>query len=448
MCPVNSEQGASGPFLLFSFTVFVTGVLALALSWTLMPAQMTIQLALLVIAALVLENFALWLPSYSISLAYPLAMGAIVLAGPAAAGLVAVLCSTNYEDFKSKTPIYSVAYNVGQLALATSVAGWAYVMLGGRVLYSAPGYYQPMQASDFPKMLLPMAVAAIVFLAVNIPLTAIYDTLRRSEPLWGQLRAMLVFVPTQVALAFVGYLMAQVLAINPIGLPLFIAPLVVAQQLYSRYAALKSAYVDTVRSLIGALEAKDPYTRGHSERVAEYASEIGSSLGLDATSQDRLVYAALLHDLGKLAVPSEVLTKPGRLDTNEIEFIRDHPTRGAEMVSRIPPLRDLAEFVRLHHEWYGGGGYPAGLDSTEIPQIALILSVADCYDAMTTTRAYRAAMPREAAVAELIRCAGTQFDPEIVRALIEARIGVADSEEAADALPEGGSTGAVAARGM
>jgi HD-GYP domain-containing protein (c-di-GMP phosphodiesterase class II) len=241
--------------------------------------------------------------------------------------------------------------------------------------------------------------------------------------------------------------MAQVLAINPIALPLFVAPLVVAQQLYSRYAALKSAYVDTVRSLVGALEAKDPYTRGHSERVAEYAAGIGAALGLDSRSQERLAYAALLHDLGKLEVPSRVLTKPGRLDYDETEAIRGHPARGAEMVSRIPPLRDLAEFVRLHHEWYGGGGYPKGLDSKDIPQSALILAVADCYDAMTTTRAYRPAMPREAAVAELIRCAGTQFDPVIVRAFIEARIGATDAV-AADGCHEDQTSGAVAAGEM
>ena len=397
-----------------------------------MPAQITIQLALLVASAVLLENFALWLPSYSVSLAYPLAMGAIVLAGPSAAGLVAVLCSTSFEDFRSSTPIHSVAYNVGQLTLATFAAGWAYVVLGGDVLYVGGGYYQPLQASDFPRILLPMAVAAIVFNAVNIALTAAYGAMQKRESLWHELLAITAYVPTQLALAFVGYLMAQILAINPIAFPLFLAPLVVAQQLYSRYGALKSAYVDTVRSLIGALEAKDPYTRGHSERVADYAAGIGLTLGLDARSRERLVYAALLHDLGKLAVPSDVLTKPGRLDLEEIEIIRDHPARGAAMVARIPPLRDLADFVRLHHEWYGGGGYPAGLDSHEIPQIASILSVADCYDAMTTTRAYRAAMPREAAVAELIRCAGTQFDPEVVRALIEARIGAPETDESRD----------------
>ena len=448
MCPVKSEQAVSGPFLLFSYTVFVAGVLALALSWAFMPAQLTLQLVLLVVAAVVLENFALWLPAYSVSLAYPLAMGAIVLAGPSAAGLVAVVCSVNFEDFRTKTPIYSVAYNVGQLALATSVAGWAYVMLGGRVLYSGQGFYQPLQASDFPSLLVPMTVAAVACAAVNIPLTAVYGSLRGGASFGSQLLSMMAFVPTQVALAFVGYLMAQILAINPLALLLFVAPLVVAQQLYARYAALKSAYVDTVRSLVGALEAKDTYTRGHSERVATYASEIGTALGLDSRSQERLVYAALLHDLGKLAVPSHVLTKPGRLDDQETEFIRDHPARGAAMVSRIPPLRDLAEFVRLHHEWYGGGGYPSGLDSGRIPQVSLILAVADCYDAMTTTRAYRAAMPHEAAVAELIRCAGTQFDPEIVRVFIEARVGAPERPEGSSVVHEASGNSVMAAGEM
>jgi HD-GYP domain-containing protein (c-di-GMP phosphodiesterase class II) len=158
--------------------------------------------------------------------------------------------------------------------------------------------------------------------------------------------------------------------------------------------------------------------------VAAYALEIGVAVNLDAISRERLEYAALLHDLGKLAVPGEVLTKPGKLSDAEMQVIRQHPERGAGMVSRIPPLRDLAEYVSKHHEWFNGGGYPSASSGADIPELALILSVADCFDAMTTTRAYRPAMSRDEAVAELIKFAGTQFDPAVVRAFIEARVGV------------------------
>jgi HD-GYP domain-containing protein (c-di-GMP phosphodiesterase class II) len=398
-------------------------MLSILVSWELAPPQISVQLVLLTVAAVLLENFALWLPAYTVSLSYPLAMSAIVLAGPSAASVIAVMCSTNYKELTGRPPLWQVAFNMGQLALSTSIAGWSYVLLGGQVLWVGQWRYVPWDSATFASSLIPMAIAAIVCASLNLFLIAVYGWLLRGESVFEQLMAMVSYLPTQLALAFVGYLIAQVMAITAVGLPLFIAPLVVAQQLYARYAALKDAYADTVRSLIGALEAKDPYTRGHSERVAGYAAELGIQIGLDPRLRERLEYSALLHDIGKLAVPSYVLTKPGRLEGEEIESIRRHPERGAAMVSRIPPLRDLAEYVGKHHEWYGGGGYPGGLNAEEIPLVAQVLSVADCYDAMTTTRAYRSAMSRDDAVAELVRCAGTQFDPDIVRAFIEARVG-------------------------
>jgi HD-GYP domain-containing protein (c-di-GMP phosphodiesterase class II) len=254
-------------------------------------------------------------------------------------------------------------------------------------------------------------------------------TTLRDQTLRSSLAGLTWLVPSQLALAFVGYLIAQVLAISLLALPLFAAPLLVARQLYQRYAALKEAYADTVRSLIGALEAKDPYTRGHSERVARYALKLGAAVGLDSRTLERLEYAALLHDLGKLAVPGEVLTKPGSLTDEEMELIRLHPTRGADMVAKIPPLKDLSDLVGAHHEWYGGGGYPLDSHSPAIPQLSLILCVADSYDAMTTTRSYRPALTHDQAIAQLIGGAGGQFDPDLVRAFIEGRVGSLEQEE-------------------
>jgi putative nucleotidyltransferase with HDIG domain len=236
---------------------------------------------------------------------------------------------------------------------------------------------------------------------------------------------MVEFVPTQFTLAGLGFLLAQVLAISALALPLFFAPLAVARQFYLRYAGLKTAYVDTIRSLVGALEAKDPYTRGHSERVSEYAVALGEAMGLDSRALERLEYAALLHDIGKLAVPSAILVKPGRLEADEMEQIRAHPDRGADMIRRIPPLRDLAQSVVQHHEWFNGSGYPERRPGEELSGAAKILSVADSFDAMTTTRAYRRALSLDEAIAELIRGAGTQFDGDVVKVFIECRVELA-----------------------
>ncbi len=167
-----------------------------------------------------------------------------------------------------------------------------------------------------------MAAAAILCVTVNMLLTATAMGLLMHRPVRSTVATMLALMPTQLALAFVGYLIGETLAISALALPLFVAPLVVARQLYMRYVDMKGAFVDTVRSLVGALEAKDPYTRGHSERVAEYAAALGRAHNLSPREIERLEYAALLHDLGKLAVPSSVLVKPGRLEPEEMALIQ------------------------------------------------------------------------------------------------------------------------------
>ena len=417
-------------FRVLSTVVFVLGAAGLAYSLRIMPPQASIPLALLVLAALLSENYALELSRYTISLAYPLTVAAIVLAGPTSAAIVAALTAVSIGEFRAKTPPSVMLFNLGELVVVTLAAGWTYLALGGRTLLSgglAAGH--PMSAADFPQMLLPLVAVALVCTLGNVAIMAVGLSAIHGQSLSTSLAGLAWVIPSQLALAFVGYLIAQVLAINPIALPLFIAPLLVARQLYQRYAALKEAYADTVRSLIGALEAKDPYTRGHSERVARYAIKLGAAVGLDTRTIERLEYAALLHDLGKLAVPGRLLTKPGSLTDEEMGSVRLHATRGAEMVAKIPPLKDLADLVGNHHEWYDGGGYPLKVKAPSIPQLALILCVADSYDAMTTTRSYRPALTHEQAVAELIRGAGSQFDPDLVRSFIEGRVGSPEQDD-------------------
>ena len=229
---------------------------------------------------------------------------------------------------------------------------------------------------------------------------------------------MAPFVPTQIALALVGYLIAQVLAISILGLPLFVFPLIVARQLYERYSALKAAYADTVRSLVGALEAKDPYTRGHSERVAKYAAAIGNRMQFDPKLMAQIEHASLLHDLGKLTLPQSLLLKPSSLTDLETLCVREHPVVGARLIERVPHLRDIAGFVRHHHERFDGAGYPWGVIGKDIPLVARVLAVADSFDAMTSSRSYRPALGVEQAVAELVSGSGSQFDPAVVEAFL------------------------------
>lgn len=435
---MDEKPRVSRPFLIYVFAVLSAALIVGAYAWELHPLELSPQFALLAIAVVLSENYAFSIEPYSISLAFPLAMAGVILGGPACGCVIGALSSTNYREIKARKPLPLIGFNLGQIVLSAALAGLTYARLGGRFLQAADGSMTGWGPADFPQTLIPMVAAAVVCVAANMFLTAGAMAILTRSPIRAAAATMVAFVPTQLALAFVGYLIAETLAISVLALPLFVAPLVVARQLYMRYADLKTAFVDTVRSLVGALEAKDPYTRGHSERVSEYSAVVGRTLGLGPKEIERLEYAALLHDLGKLAVPSAILVKPGRLTDDEMNSVKLHPGRGAEMIRRIPPLRDLADAVAQHHEWFDGSGYPGGLSGSDMSTASRILCVADSFDAMTSSRAYRPALSRSEAIAELIRGAGSQFDPEIVRVFIESRVGLpgqADEESPSLANP-------------
>jgi diguanylate cyclase (GGDEF)-like protein/PAS domain S-box-containing protein/putative nucleotidyltransferase with HDIG domain len=171
---------------------------------------------------------------------------------------------------------------------------------------------------------------------------------------------------------------------------------------------------DQVYALAATVDARDPYTYGHSQRVADTAARIGKAIGLSAEDLDKLHAAALLHDIGKVGVPDSILTKTGKPTLEEWDVIKKHCAEGARILGYVKELSTLVPIVLHHHEWYDGSGYPSGLSGLEIPPGARITSVADAYDTMVTKRPYREAMPPEAACEELKRCAGSQFDPVIV----------------------------------
>lgn len=421
-----STETTPRPFVIFSVVLTLSGLMLTYFS--LSTSRFSLQLLLLLAAAVLLsENFALEVPGVgSTSISYPLTMAATIVMGPAAGGLVAVLSGVNLRDIRAKRPPIIMLFNVAQLMLSATLAGLMYLALGGRLLLqsSETGVStEPFVASDFPLLLAPLVACAVISFLMNDLLVAVALSLlhkQRLTDIW--FKGIVWMLPTQVALAIVGFTIAQVLAVEIMAFALFVFPLIVARQVYQNYLSLKSAYVDTIRSLVNVLEAKDPYTRGHSVRVAEYARQLSTALGLDAREVDRTEAAAILHDLGKLSMPRAILVKPGPLTDEEAWMMRSHPEEGAKMVTRIPLLRDVAAFVAAHHCHYGGGGYGPDLSGDDIPLISRVLAVADSYDAMTTARSYRPALPHMVATKELERCSGTQFDPAIVDAFLAAGI--------------------------
>ncbi len=183
--------------------------------------------------------------------------------------------------------------------------------------------------------------------------------------------------------------------------------------------ALHNQVVQTVSSFILAIEAKDRYTQGHSKRVAEYSALMAKKLGLSQEDQTNLLYAAQLHDIGKIGISEQLLNKPGKLNMVEYETIKTHPSKGVKILEPLDFLGHLLPAVEFHHEWYDGSGYPKGLAKDEIPFMARIIAVCDTFDAMTSERSYRKPLPLEIAIQEIKDGSGTQFDPQAVTAFLE-----------------------------
>jgi putative two-component system response regulator len=171
-------------------------------------------------------------------------------------------------------------------------------------------------------------------------------------------------------------------------------------------------FVQVVACLADAIDAKDTYTNGHSGRVARYSREIARKYGYDENNLDEIYIMGLLHDVGKIGVPDEVINKPGRLTDEEFQCIKKHPSIGGKILGNIREMPQLAAGAKWHHERYDGRGYPEGLAGDDIPEEARIIAVADAYDAMTSNRSYRGALPQEVVRAEIEKGKGSQFDPK------------------------------------
>jgi HD-GYP domain-containing protein (c-di-GMP phosphodiesterase class II) len=177
------------------------------------------------------------------------------------------------------------------------------------------------------------------------------------------------------------------------------------------YDDLNAMFLGTLEALTASIDAKDRYTCGHSQRVAHLTQQLARAVGLDDHTVSRTRIAGLVHDVGKIGVPERVLLKPGKLTDEEFEWIRRHPEMGYRILKDIPQLEDILPGVLYHHERYDGSGYPAGLAGQDIPLIARLITLADSFDAMSSSRTYRSKLSRAEVLAEVERCAGTQFDP-------------------------------------
>lgn len=192
-----------------------------------------------------------------------------------------------------------------------------------------------------------------------------------------------------------------------------------SEEVKRKTAELEQLLLHVVKSLASAIDAKDAYTNGHSRRVAEYSAEIAKRAGFDEQYQEEIYMMGMLHDVGKIGVPDTVINKNGRLDDEEFALIKKHPAMGGSILENITEMPRLSAGARWHHERYGGGGYPDSLSGEDIPEEARIIAVADAYDAMTSNRSYRDALPQATVRAEIEKGKEKQFDPRYADIMLE-----------------------------
>ncbi|MEV6837837.1 HD-GYP domain-containing protein [Streptomyces sp. NPDC051133] len=355
---------------------------------------------------------------------YPVLLAGAFLLPPPAAALVPLPAALLTPVGQRPAALRRV-WRAARPALAVWSAAEVHWSLGGR---------DAVVGCDFPYALLPAGAAVLAFcvvltvldggilaLTVGAPSTPLRQW--GSAPVRRAWRGLLSRSLAPVAVHGLAGLMMAVLwrsRYGPVAALLVLLPMCVSCWIFAQYHRERAAHQATIRALVQAVDIKDGYTRGHSERVGQASVLIARELGMDDERVEVLRFAGILHDVGKLGVPTRLLRKDGPLTPEERRIIELHPEYGHEMVRGISFLGEARAAILHHHERLDGSGYPYGLVGTQIPESARVVAVADAFDAMTSTRSYSRARPVEAAVAELERCAGAQFDPRMVTALARA----------------------------
>jgi putative nucleotidyltransferase with HDIG domain len=319
----------------------------------------------------------------------------------------------------------------------STALGNSWFSLGAALVLALANDHSPRGNID----ILVLALAAQ--LAFDFLASVVRDRMFGELDLRGLLEEVGPIYAIDLALSLLGVAaaLASIAAQSQISL-LLIVPLFAVLRFFSRerherleqLAELNDAYQGTARLLGDVVEADDAYTGMHCKSVVRLALDVAEALDLDADRTRNVEFGALLHDVGKIAIPKEIINKPGKLDEREWEIIKTHTVEGQRMLEQIGGfMREIGQIVRSSHEFWDGKGYPDRLVGEEIPIEARIVSACDAFSAMTTTRSYRTAMPLSAAIAELERCAGSQFDPHVVDGLVRALAQIPEDSE----LPDG-----------
>ena len=342
---------------------------------------------------------------------------AAVAFGPGHAALgvatMAALGAVSARDVKERRLFQPVA-NFGQLVLTSAAMGLVLEFFLVRANAAGSGAFWLWLAAG-------SAAAALVNAAVNFAMVivAVRTVFGQDLRMWSHMGELL---PSYLGMGFVGGLLGATLLQTRVVLPLVFVVFIIGYHAFASFGQLREAHAATLRGFVKALEAKDLYTRGHTERVAEFSVLCAQHMGFTGTRLERIEWAALIHDVGKLAVPRDLIRKPGKLSSEEYSELQRHAHVVEDILAEVEFLRPMVEIASAHHSNYDGSGYGGvGHTDGEEPSLeASILAVADAFDAMTSTRSYRMALSQSYAFSELRRNAGKQFHPEVVEHFIAA----------------------------
>jgi len=338
--------------------------------------------------------------------------GGLMVFGPGVAVWFAIFNALVSDGVVRRAPVHKVAFNASQLVITVVAAGWVYWSLGGRWGLGPENSIAALGPSDLGRIL----ASGVVYFFVNTALVSgVIGAGERISPLRVWQVNYLRTAPLFLAVLPVGVLMALMhIRVGMLPVALLFVPLLIARYCFRQYMDIREAHLEIIRALTSAIDAIDPYTEGHSREVSRLAVKVARRMGLRESEIENLECAALLHDIGKIVIQREILCKPGALNRDEMDRVRDHPAVGAEIVGKLKSLQRAADIVAAHHERPDGLGYPTGRRNHDTPLPARIIHAVDAYHAMLSDRPYRAKRTRAFALEELRAGAGTDFDPEIV----------------------------------
>jgi putative nucleotidyltransferase with HDIG domain len=344
-------------------------------------------------------------------------IASVVLGGPVAAGIVALIGTTEAREIRGKVPWYGTLFNHAALMISAVAAG-AVFDSALRLVGDRNGAVGALLA------FFGLLGAGVVYYLLSGALAVTAISLRTgvsARTVWA--KDIGAIAPNLIGLVPLGWLMAQIFTLpNGVGwwaTALFVVPLFTTRLAYHRYVETRELFEQTITALAKAVDARDVNTRNHSKRVSDIAEAMCRVMQLPESQIETIKWAGLLHDVGKIGIRDNILLKEGPLDKEERFLMNQHPTIGAEIVAPAQQLAAEAPLILTHHEWFNGSGYPAGVEALDIPLGARILGIADAYEAMTSPRPYRKTpLSHEIAIGELRKYSGIQFDPDIVPILI------------------------------